>query len=343
MTFRGRHATQIENDMLRVTVLAGGGHIAEILDKRSGVSPLWIPHWPTIEPGEYDPARHPEYGGGADASLLAGIMGHNLCLDIFGGPSAEEAAAGLPVHGETSVAPFAIDADGHRLRMEAVLPSAQLRVTRHMTLEDRTLHIREAVENLAASDRPVGWTEHVTLGPPFLEKGATEFRIAADRSMVFETTFGLADYLIPGREFKWPDAPHAGGGQVDMRRCSDLPSSSAYTVHRMDPARQDAAFLAFSPRHRLLLAYTWRRADFPWLGIWEENASRAAAPWNGRTLTCGLEFGVSPFPESRQRMIERGTLFGTPGFRWIPARTRVEAAYSAELRPADAIPEPVQC
>jgi hypothetical protein len=41
--------------------------------------------------------------------LLAGLMGHNLCLDIFGGPSDEEAAAGLSVHGEASVAPYEIE------------------------------------------------------------------------------------------------------------------------------------------------------------------------------------------------------------------------------------------
>jgi hypothetical protein len=31
-------------------------------------------------------------------------------------------------------------------------------------------------------------------------------------------------------------------------------------------------------------------------------------------------------------MIERGRLFDTPGFRWIPARTRVDTAYAATLR-----------
>ena len=108
--FRNRHSTSIENDALRVTVLHEGGHIAEILDKRTGINPLWIPPWPSLEPSAYDPARHPEYGGGADASLLAGLMGHNLCLDIFGGPSADEAAAGLPVHGEVSTARFTVAA-----------------------------------------------------------------------------------------------------------------------------------------------------------------------------------------------------------------------------------------
>jgi hypothetical protein len=332
MTFRGRRAAAIENERLRVTVLEGGGHIAEILDKRTGVSPLWIPNWDTIEPGDYDATRHPQYGGGADASLLSGIMGHNLCLDIFGGPSDAEAAAGFPVHGETSVARFTIDARADRLRMQTVLPNAQLRVSREITLAADEVRVRERVENLSSTDRPVGWTQHVTLGPPFLVRGGTEFRIPADRSIVYPATFGTADYLEAGAEFTWPDAPRAGGGRIDVRRYSAAPASSAYTAHRMNPADDVASFTAFSPQHQLLFSYSWRRIDFPWLGIWEENHSRTTPPWNGQALTCGLEFGVSPFPESRRQMIERGRLFDTPTFRWIPGRTGVEVGYIATLR-----------
>src|SRR3569832_1633346 len=107
--FRGRRAAAIENDALRVTVLREGGHIAEILDKATGVNPLWTPPWPSIEPSQYDAARHPEYGSGIDARLLAGIMGHNLCLDVFGAPSDEEFAAGVGVHGESSVTLYEIE------------------------------------------------------------------------------------------------------------------------------------------------------------------------------------------------------------------------------------------
>src|SRR6476659_10480632 len=93
--FNGRRAAVLENTALRVAVLEGGGHIAEILDKATGVSPLWIPPWPSIEPSSYDRARHPEYGNDAESKLLAGIMGHNLCLDMFGGTSEEEPSAGM--------------------------------------------------------------------------------------------------------------------------------------------------------------------------------------------------------------------------------------------------------
>ena len=104
--YRGRRAATIENADLSVTVLREGGHIAAILDKATGVNPLWTPPWPTIEPSEYGAACVDTYGTGSDARLLAGIMGHNLCLDIFGPPSDEEALAGLAAHGEGSVAEY---------------------------------------------------------------------------------------------------------------------------------------------------------------------------------------------------------------------------------------------
>jgi len=108
--YRDRRAATIENNELRVTVLQEGGHIAEVFDRQIGVSPLWTPPWPSIEPSTFDRARPREYGDGPDAKLLAGITGHNLCLDIFGGPSTDEWAAGLTPHGEGSVAPYQIDA-----------------------------------------------------------------------------------------------------------------------------------------------------------------------------------------------------------------------------------------
>ena len=341
--YRGRRAVSIENDDIRVTVLEEGGHIAEILDKRSGINPLWTPPWPSIEPSTYARAKHPEYGAGSDAVLLAGIMGHNLCVDIFGGPSDEEAAAGLAPHGEASVVRYDVrydlDVTARSMSMEALLPLAQLRIERRLDLRDRVVSVRERLENLTACDRPIGWTQHVTLGPPFLQKGVTEFRASATRSKVFEQTFGAHDELIAGAEFDWPLAPRIGGGTVDLRVCSQSPASSGYTAHLMDLNREDAFFVAFSPAARLAFGYVWKRRDFPWLGIWQENYSRAQAPWNGATLTCGMEFGASPMPESRRAMIDRGSLFGVPTYRWIPAKSRVEVEYCAVIRDADTVPE----
>jgi hypothetical protein len=338
-SYRGRRAASIENDDLRVTVLLEGGHIAEICDKRTGTNPLWTPHWPSIEPSEYDHEHDDRYGGAVDAKLLAGIMGHNLCLDIFGGPSAEEAAAGLPVHGEASIAAYDVEAMGTGLVARAHLPLASLQLERRLQLLGNAVRIRESVQNLGGTDRPVGWTQHVTLGPPFLEKGATDFRVSATRSRVQETTFGAGDYLVPAADFIWPHAPRLDGATADLRVFTNAEVSSAYTAHLMDPGRTDAFFLAFSPKLRLVFGFVWRQADFPWLGIWEENMSRVQPPWNRQTLTRGMEFGVSPFAETRREMIDRARLFGVPTFRWIPAASRVSVEYWCVFRAAEVVPE----
>jgi len=130
-----------------------------------------------------------------------------------------------------------------------------------------------------------------------------------------------------------------GGGVVDLRVYNDSPMSARFTTHLMDPQRGHAWFVAFSPESKLLFGYIWRRADFPWLGIWEENHCREHAPWNGRSLTRGMEFGVSPMPESRREMIDRGSLFGERVYRWIPAKGTLRAEYRAFLKPADQIVE----
>jgi hypothetical protein len=274
--------------------------------------------------------------------LLAGIMGHNLCLDTFGGPSEEEAAAGMTVHGEAAVARYEISTGDGSLVQRTQCPVAQLRFERRIRLGGaRGVEITEKVENLAAMDRPIAWTQHVTLGPPFLERGRTEFRASATKSKVFEGDFGQkAAYQKRGADFDWPNVPNASGrGWADLRVYNSAETSAGFTTHLMDPHREHAYFTAFSPASKLAFGYVWRRADFPWLGIWEENHSRTGAPWNGQTLTRGMEFGASPMPESRRKMIERNGLFGMPGYRWVPAKATLEVRYWAMLAPADRVPE----
>jgi hypothetical protein len=337
-TFKNRRAVSIENENLRVTVTQEGGHVAEILDKRSGVNPLWDPPWPSIEPSTYSAARHPEYGGGGDARLLAGILGHNLCLDIFGGPSPEEAIAGLDPHGEGSFVPYEITDTGAALLARANFPLAEMRFERKIELRGSNAHFIETIENLAAIDRPIGWTQHVTLSPPFVERGKTEMRASGANSIVFPGEFSTADYLETGAEFTWPNAPLKTGGTRDLRVFNGTDVSGGYTAQLMSARHEHAFFTAYSPTLKVAVGYTWKQADFPWLGIWEENCSRSGPPWNGKAITWAMEFGVSPFPETRCEMVDRGKLFGVPTYRWLPAKGRLTAEYWASVRREDSIP-----
>jgi len=332
----------LDNGLLQIVVTVEGGHIAAVIDRSTGVNPLWTPPWPSLEPSKYDAAKHPEYGGNSESKLLSGILGHNLCLDMFGGTSDAEAAAGMTVHGEASVNPYEIKVEGQTLTQTTVLKEAQIRFTRVITLPKgaREATIEETVENLSLLDRPIAWTQHVTLGPPFLEKGRTQFRATATKSKSLESDFtgGKCPMQI-GAEFEWPHVPCVDGSTEDLRTFTNRPVSGAFSTHLMDPERDQAGFVAWSPTCGFALGYVWQRQDFPWLGIWEENFSRDSGPWDGKTLTRGMEFGVSPFPEPRRAMIERGSLFGTPAYRWLPARQKLTAVYRLYLVPADKMPE----
>ena len=331
-TFRNRRVAQIENDSLRVTVTVEGGHIAEIQHKATGVNPLWTPPWPSIEPSTYSPGKHPEYGNDAESKLLSGIMGHNLCLDLFGGPSAEEAAAGMTVHGEGSLAAYDIAFTDGELTASCSLPAAQLQFERRIRIDGKCVFFSETVENIAILDRPIAWTEHVTLGPPFVEKGVTQFRAPGTKGQ----TLGL------NQDFEWPHAPRKGGGSEDLRVYTNAAVSGSYDSVLLDQHLERGFFFAYHPGTKVLIGYVWKRADFPWLGIWVENYERQLAPWSGRTLTRGMEFGASPVAESRRQMIDRNSMFSVPAYRWIPAKTKLHAEYFAFVTTAESIPNSLE-
>jgi hypothetical protein len=215
---------------------------------------------------------------------------------MFGGPSRDEAAAGYTVHGEASVNQYDVTESQGELITRVTLPLSQLRFSRSIHPHGEHVKIGESVENLTAMDRPLAWTQHVTLGPPFLDPSSATFNISMTRSIAFDTDTGIDAYLCPGIEFAWPMAPHSNGGSADMRQMKSPAPASGFTTHLAEPQHEHANFTAFSPKFHLAFGYVWKRADFPWLGIWEENCSRKGSPWDGRTVTRGMEFGVSPFP-----------------------------------------------
>ena len=62
------------------------------------------------------------------------------------------------------------------------------------------------------------------------------------------------------------------GGEVDLSHCLTRKGLGIIASLLLDPARDMQFVAALNIRHRLLFAYCFRRADYPWVTIWEENA-----------------------------------------------------------------------
>jgi len=336
-TWKNRSALHLRNDALEVTVLASGGHIASLRcvgDPRAA-NMLWEAPWPTEDIGT--PLHQQlveDYGGGPTGVFFAGWTGHALCLDLFGAPDDGEASQGMPLHGEAaSTAWDVIEANDYRCKMSVMLPIAALAVQRTFQLspDEAVLYCTEDVVNHRDTERPVHWVQHVTLGPSFLEAGGARIGTSARRGITWPLGYEGKPALADDTEFEFPMAPCAVNPdeQHDLRRPFQG-SNTGFVVGLLNPPEEEFSWVTIvNPVAQALLAYVFRREDFPWLAIWEENGAREYKPWNGNTQVCGLEFGTTPLPLGRSDTRLRPSLFHTPTERLIGAGESVQARWVA--------------
>ena len=334
--WRKRRAWELDNETLALTLMQGGGHLAAArLADGPAMNPYWTPKWPTAEPWSYRPSK----SDNAEDKLLASLCGHNICLGFFGGPSAEEAAAGMTVHGEAPVARWedygqTVTRDRLVFVCGCDLPAAQMRLIRTVTTRrgSNVIRIHEEIVSLSGRDLPFTSCQHVTFGAPFLEKGVTVFDMSATKGHTFPGVFSKRQRLKGDTAFVWPQGPGVKGA-VNLRTIGrEFKASSDFSAQLMDPRREDAWFSAVHPGAGLMVAYVWKRADYPWLGNWEENFARETSPWRGRELTRGMEFSNTPFPIGLREAVERGTFQGQPTYRWLPALGRVAVEYAVVIQ-----------
>jgi hypothetical protein len=341
--WQGREAYTLSNGLIQMVNLTGGGHIAEIrFAEASGLptlNPLWAPPWKSMEPFQYSARSHAKrYGPLTEGKLLSGIAGHNICLDYFGPPSEAEAIQGLSTHGEAPSLKWRKSAERVRggqlsVTLSVRLPEAGLEFGREIGMRagEAVVYLKETVTNERKLDHFFHWTQHVTLGPPFISSEDTRVFMSATKGITSSEAYGPQALLAFGKEFQWPLAPSSGGGEADLSRCLIRKGFGVVASLLADPSRDVQYVGALNTRERLLIAYCFRRADYPWITIWEENCSREAPPWNGRTETRGLEFGSAPLPVTRREAFTRGPLLGTPTFSTVPSRGRLIAHYVALL------------
>jgi hypothetical protein len=341
--WNGREAYTLHNDLVELVTLTGGGHIAEFQFLASTglpvLNPLWVPPWKSMEPYQYRAETHSaDYGPVNEGKLLSGIAGHNICLDYFGPPSEEEAAQGLSTHGEAPSAKWQktklqVDSEEVGLTLAVKLPVAGLRFSREIRLRrgETVAYISETVINERKADHFFHWTQHVTLGPPFLGHDTSHIAIPGGRGRTHAGGYGGNDLLAAGRNFHWPYAPARTGGSIDLRRPLAREGLGFVVSILLNPHRKMQYIAAVNHPHGLLLGYCFRHSDFPWVAIWEENKARTAKPWDGVCQTRGLEFGSTPSSVTRREAFAVSPLFGTPTFSVVPARGKTTASYVSFL------------
>jgi len=282
-THRGMPAWSISGSALEVVVTVTGAHLAVLRSRGDQLNPLWQPQWPAVDPSGVAPGG--PYGG-SESSLLATIVGHNLCLDRFGPPWPGE---NRPVHGEAPCVAWSLAQPAPDLvELSATLPLAKLRVRRRIRMQGTTAQYSAGVAHDGALPRAVEWCEHATVGDPFLD-GAV-FTAGIDG------VWNWPHAAEPGSRFA--GIPPEGAIAVDEALAMPAPGA-APCGDVLCAGVASGWWTATNVRLKRRLTYRWEARQFPWLALWTQHRSRTGGPWNGRERTRGMELSTKPFPEGK--------------------------------------------
>jgi hypothetical protein len=341
--WKNRNAIRISNGIVELVMLRGGGHVAAFSLLGRGESPLvnalWEAPWQTLEPDE-TPAEELStlYGAEEAAKFLASYTGHSLCLDYFGAPSADMRRMGAGLHGEAGVLQWDwSDAEGDDNaynRGSVSLPLANLVFEREIRLgrDESVAYVVETLTNRNDAKHSFDWVQHVTFGSPLLTRDVSSLIVSADRGMTAPHGYEGYAMLDSDRVFDWPLAPGVDGtSTVDLQQPFAQSGKGFIAGVRLDPQREVEFLLAINWQLKLGVAYLFRRRDFPWMTLWEENRARPDAPWNGITQARGMEFGTCPLPLGRDETARRGPLFDTPRQCVLSAGETKQVCYLAAL------------
>lgn len=333
--WHGRDAMTLTNGVVEVTLLPGGGHLAQwgfVGDHGpSQDNLLWEVPWKTADPGSPEHAAiAQEFGDEEAGKYLASYTGHVLCLDGFGPAGAEDTAAGVSLHGEAPNAMWSFTKEqANRASGSVELPVAGLRVQRQFSLiaEESVLRVEERVTNLRTTERALHWVQHATFGVPSFASSGGRASASVHDGVTWPLDYDGCNLLARDTVFTWPYAPGADGKKVDLREVF-IRQGLGFVAATQQAAGREHGFVAVCHAEiGLAFGYLFRVEDFPWLAIWEENEARRDAPWNGQVQARGMEFGTTPLPLGNEAVDARGPLFGRPTSRRIGAQETLRAPW----------------
>ena len=316
-TFEEQPSLAISNGELELTILKQGATLANLVLAKDTekLSPLWNPMRMSRELG-----NTPRFNGGA---------GHFVCVDGFGPVSQEESAAGLRGHGEAHVQMFeqryaGKEGKANVVTMSATLPIVQEVLTRTFRMVDgeNVIYVESQLENLLGFDRPVNWAEHATIGSPFLASGVTVIDVSGSRSQTrpYPPNNRPEERLAAGQNFTWPMAPGMDGKSIDMRVTPENPHYVDHAATLIDPKLNLGWVTALNPQKRLIFGYVFKREEYPWLQHWGNYPAN-------QKMARGMEFGTQPYDVPRREAVSAATMFDTPTYRWLPAKSKIETRF----------------
>ncbi|MBA2443353.1 MAG: DUF4432 family protein [Rubrobacter sp.] len=305
---KGMRAVFLENEKLRVGVLAGkGADIFEFNYKPLDMDFVWL-----TAGGVRDPSSYLSTSPDPLATFLDHYPGGWQEVFPNGGAPSSYLGAQFGQHGEVSNLPwdYEIVEDGE----EAVAVSFFVRtqktpfyLEKELSLRsgESSLRIEEVLVNESEASLHAMWGHHIAFGQPFLEEGCRIY--LPEGTMVVphsEPIHPAGRRVRGGRTYAWPFAEGYDGRHVDL---SVLPERGEVSEMLYLTGLSEGWYEVENPEKGLGLRVEWDVGQMPYLWFWQEYGASEFYPWYGRHYNIGLE-PFSSFPTNGIReAVENGT------------------------------------
>lgn len=293
--YRGLRTIALENELLRVTIIADKGtDIFEFLYKPLDVDFMWRSPWGVRNPATYVATSHT----GASAFLDFYAGGWQDCFPT-GGDATEYLGLPFGAHGETATLPWVyqiIEDSPDRIVVKFHVRTIRtpFYLEKFFTLERNrgVLQIKESVVNEGRTTMQFMWGQHPALGVPFLDDSCV---IDLAGAQVHCAQLMPNTRFVPG-VYSWPFVPGIDGKMIDLRQVGSVAEDTADTLF-LDQL-QAGWYAVTNTRRQVSFGLAWELEVFPALWFWQVYGGAYNPPWYGRTYNIALE----PF-STRQRTV----------------------------------------
>jgi hypothetical protein len=317
-TYRGLKTVVLENELIRVSVLADkGADIFEMVHKPTDTDFMWRTPGSVRDSSKLVPPTG--WGAGVWHDLYIGGW---QTIAPTGGPPQQYAGADIGQHTEATLMPWDVQIiEDTPERVSVKVGGQTVRtpfwIEKTLSLESGSpvLTIEESLTNQAEEPAEAQWGQHVAIGEPFLTPECLLDIPQADhftRSADDEPGNARLKKDISG---KWPNAEGADGSNVDLRR---FPAKSDrlmdYMVFKNMP---EGWYAVTNPDRGVGIGLAWPIETFKYLWYWQVFGGGTGYPWYSRTYNVGLE----PFTSLANGEPEPGSTVRT-GVEFQPGETR---------------------
>lgn len=282
-------AVVIENQLLRLTILAGrGADVVECLYKPSDVDLIWLTQWGIPTKGV--PSDYP-----ADVdSFLKGYPGGWQSIFPNGGAPCTVNGVDFAQHDEVALLPWnheiitdKVDEVAVRFTVKTRKTPFNVRKTFRLRSGSLKCEITEEIENLSATAQDAMWGFHISFGGPFLAEGskitlASSAEVIPHGSAIANTgrRVGTTD------RFEWPHGRGEDGTEIDF---ATVPKQGTKSEMLYISGLTDGWYEVTNSQIGLGVHVSWDVKLLPYLWFWQEYGSSLEYPWFGRHFNIGLE------------------------------------------------------